>query len=261
MEDWPGSSPLARGKRRVFCASIRSCGLIPARAGKTSTSSTERPSARAHPRSRGENDTNPNASHTQVGSSPLARGKPNRDATHHRRDRLIPARAGKTVVRGRPPGRRGAHPRSRGENGCPGPLGSGFSGSSPLARGKHWGAERHRLACGLIPARAGKTERPHGVLPVSRAHPRSRGENGASGDSRRRCAGSSPLARGKRSGCLITLDHDGLIPARAGKTYSPHTWLKSVGAHPRSRGENASEIARKKRRGGSSPLARGKRNR
>ena len=51
----PGSSPLTRGKQRRHVQALPVVGLIPAHAGKTSTS-TVRPSAsRAHPRSRGEN--------------------------------------------------------------------------------------------------------------------------------------------------------------------------------------------------------------
>ena len=52
--------------------------------------------------------------------------------------------------------------------------------------------------------------------------------------------------------------HGGLIPAHAGKTYDPSGTAVQLGAHPRSRGENASRITRPKPDSGSSPLTRGK---
>ena len=50
-----GSSPLTRGKRRSSQGTGDSGRLIPAHAGKTSTTWPWTPTARAHPRSRGEN--------------------------------------------------------------------------------------------------------------------------------------------------------------------------------------------------------------
>ena len=51
----PGSSPLTRGKRAAL--DLLDClqGLIPAHAGKTTSSSLSPSSRKAHPRSRGEN--------------------------------------------------------------------------------------------------------------------------------------------------------------------------------------------------------------
>ena len=55
---WPGawgSSPLTRGKRRSASRLNLTMGLIPAHAGKTPSGPPPPSSARAHPRSRGEN--------------------------------------------------------------------------------------------------------------------------------------------------------------------------------------------------------------
>ena len=70
-----GSSPLARGKRTPWGALLVRRGLIPARAGKTRTSTALTRRARAHPRSRGENKIGWQTHLVGVGSSPLARGK------------------------------------------------------------------------------------------------------------------------------------------------------------------------------------------
>ena len=73
--------------------------LIPAHAGKTKANSSFAMSSRAHPRSRGENTRTNFVTRVTQGSSPLTRGK----HTAHRRDlskrRLIPAHAGKTILR------------------------------------------------------------------------------------------------------------------------------------------------------------------
>ena len=155
------------------------------------------------------------------------------------RDRgLIPAHAGKTREGGRARLSTRAHPRSRGENAIfmrPAVI---AGGSSPLTRGKldlRIGKVRRR---GLIPAHAGKTRARRAPMTLSRAHPRSRGENDATLQSIEYAEGSSPLTRGKR------LETEHVARARV--------------AHPRSRGENflLGHLLLLLR--GSSPLTRGK---
>ena len=80
LRAFEGSSPLTRGKRER-CHSLPSCsGLIPAHAGKTSAVTDTKWCDKAHPRSRGENPSNPSANDLTPGSSPLTRGKPKRSA-------------------------------------------------------------------------------------------------------------------------------------------------------------------------------------
>ena len=77
-EDDFGSSPLARGTQiclRYLKISLR---LIPARAGNTNVLLYARVCAPAHPRSRGEHLRYCARSVLRLGSSPLARGTPNR---------------------------------------------------------------------------------------------------------------------------------------------------------------------------------------
>ena len=132
-------------------------------------------------------------------------------------------------------------------------------GSSPLARGKPSSPAATCSRSGLIPAHAGKTSR-HALGPVRRrAHPRSRGENFAAELLTRRCAGSSPLTRGKRLACSTRSARPRLIPAHAGKTIDD-SWSVTHGkAHPRSRGENSANWFISCVVTGSSPLTRGKR--
>ena len=92
-----GSSPRVRGKLTALMFDTIRLRLIPARAGKTSTSPTPSRSRSAHPRACGENHAllvnDPNA----LGSSPRVRGKPAGLVGHVVQSRLIPARAGKTT--------------------------------------------------------------------------------------------------------------------------------------------------------------------
>ena len=71
-----GSSPLTRGKLYRGRQHVRRDGLIPAHAGKTSSSLGPVRPAWAHPRSRGENSAGMSAAASSAGSSPLTRGKP-----------------------------------------------------------------------------------------------------------------------------------------------------------------------------------------
>ena len=131
-------------------------------------------------------------------------------------------------------------------------------GSSPLTRGKRPVPGLQGRHPGLIPAHAGKT------VPASIsgqrpwAHPRSRGENEAAIQSGADTAGSSPLTRGKHPVQGDRARPRGLIPAHAGKTPIPKGTHHAYRAHPRSRGENRSDVRRWIDHTGSSPLTRGK---
>ena len=111
-----GSSPLTRGKLALLASEENRVGLIPAHAGKTGLPPRNRPSPRAHPRSRGENAKKGHTMTLTHGSSPLTRGKLADGHCASPSCGLIPAHAGKTRYRrgGWLCGR--AHPRSRGEN-------------------------------------------------------------------------------------------------------------------------------------------------
>ena len=90
----------------------------------------------------------------------------------------------------------------------------------------------------LIPAHAGKTLGLISTDGITKAHPRSRGENIARDIEAWGDYGSSPLTRGKLRA------HERREMERM--------------AHPRSRGENQRSSDRDRAEGGSSPLTRGK---
>ena len=115
-----GSSPLTRGKQGIDSQLAHLHRLIPAHAGKTGARRASPRRTRAHPRSRGENPHVRVVVVSDLGSSPLTRGKPSGSIRPRLHSRLIPAHAGKTYTV--PSGRASAsaHPRSRGENPGPG---------------------------------------------------------------------------------------------------------------------------------------------
>ena len=150
------------------------------------------------------------------------------------------------------------YPRSRGENTLRTNDLPAVYGSSPLTRGKcqhHHERPRDRR---LIPAHAGKMTLSHLTSSLTRAHPRSRGENLLHEIATMGTVGSSPLTRGKLSRCAGSPASQGLIPAHAGKMYGRARRASPTRAHPRSRGENWRVSPVSPRWVGSSPLTRGK---
>ena len=253
-----GSSPLTRGKLTHIAVLPLGDGLIPAHAGKTSSTPDMRAASTAHPRSRGENIWGAHAMFRAKGSSPLTRGKQVRCNPRGSCQGLIPAHAGKTMSRSASADTTRAHPRSRGENAQQPPPVLCGGGSSPLTRGKRRVPRRVFLREGLIPAHAGKTRCKSSKPTSATAHPRSRGENTCWPSTRSISRGSSPLTRGKRKHRRQSRRARRLIPAHAGKTSAMtldavHWW-----AHPRSRGENRAAFHRFAWWFGSSPLTRGK---
>ena len=126
-------------------------------------------------------------------------------------------------------------------------------------RRKHLSERDRRRHRRLIPAHAGKTPRSRGAAARTWAHPRSRGENQERTAPMPGPLGSSPLTQGKRCMILPTGRPVRLIPTHAGKTAGSFPEWSPFGAHPRSRGENASAVSAAYPASGSSPLTRGKR--
>ena len=96
-----GSSPLARGLRARFLAETAQVRIIPARAGFTARPSTPSPGRSDHPRSRGVYVGRASGHDEVGGSSPLARGLPQRARLVAVGRGIIPARAGFTPAAGR----------------------------------------------------------------------------------------------------------------------------------------------------------------
>ena len=254
-----GSSPLMRGKLTPEILRIRRDRLIPTNARKTATHRPGTRNGRAHSRSRGDNFWILPLAPGIAGSSPLTRGKRILGQGDTLSDGLIPAHAGKTLSSSPPGVKARAHPRSRGENFQIGMPRSASWGSSPLTRGKLGDRPLADRESGLIPAHTGKTTNRGARTTGTRAHPRSRGENGTALTAAINPTGSSPLTRGKPCREGTPCVPEGLIPTHEGKTLSGRSWLASRPTHPRSRGENTGWLSEGGHHYGSSPLTRGKR--
>ena len=172
-----------------------------------------------------------------MGSSPLARGLLGASPLARGIRGIIPARAGFTI-----PSFSGRffttdHPRSRGVYLPDGGGGRGGEGSSPLARGLPLRRPSRHAPPGIIPARAGFTRRPTWRPGPPPDHPRSRGVYNWTDSQTTNELGSSPLARGLRLGSVFGSGVQGIIPARAGFTWSSSTPPRSTpGSSPLARG-------------------------
>ena len=252
-----GSSPLARGLLNADTTTPPEPGIIPARAGFTTSSAVWPRRTADHPRSRGVYGLRDDLRAAAAGSSPLARGlqDPHSDRRVHRR--IIPARAGFTGVRGLQHGIPADHPRSRGVYVWSGAPISPIVGSSPLARGLLNIPGAYEPAVRIIPARAGFTRARRHRPARARDHPRSRGVYQSPKSQSAGTYGSSPLARG------LLLRHGGqpgragIIPARAGFTRRRRGAPRRCWDHPRSRGVYLAVDEDEVTQWGSSPLARG----
>ena len=89
---------------------------------------------------------------------------------------------------------------------------------------------------GIIPARAGFTNRVTLEIQMYQDHPRSRGVYPPTSPTPLATAGSSPLARGLPEEIDGKLDVHRIIPARAGFTVLNFTEHAEPLDHPRSRG-------------------------
>ena len=109
----------------------------------------------------------------------------------------------------------------------------------------------------IIPARAGFTRTTTRPAARQRDHPRSRGVYDSVFVWVVYRHGSSPLARGLHSNVLWNAPPAGTIPARAGFTSRTRSTRTGRSDHPRSRGVYRTGSWSRRRRRGSSPLARG----
>ena len=237
VDQWAGSSPLARGlhHRRDHRGHARR--IIPARAGFTVRQPWRSPARPDHPRSRGVYAGLNIPAIWADGSSPLARGLRSSGGIIAKGAGIIPARAGFTSTVRPPRCRRPDHPRSRGV----------YYRAKQLGGPQWW----------IIPARAGFTRAATGPPSLAGDHPRSRGVYKVTEGTGYVNPGSSPLARGLPGVCEGKGWQPGIIPARAGFTWPGHARHGYPPDHPRSRGVYKEVIYCIDVKSGSSPLARG----
>ena len=150
--------------------------IIPAYAGKRIFNPGTVDLKWDHPRIRGEKLSWTVRGVMHSGSSPHTRGKVGQAGLLLPFRRIIPAYAGKSLrrkfffVMGKD------HPRIRGEKCVPTHIQTAHEGSSPHTRGKVRASPRETFQIRIIPAYAGKSEKPGIFTAVKKDHPRIRGE-------------------------------------------------------------------------------------
>ena len=252
-----GSSPRVRGLPKLPQPCPPIFGIIPARAGFTRRPGHPPQGVRDHPRACGVYRSILVACTILTGSSPRVRGLRFTDSAPTAYRRIIPARAGFTVIlRGRILSLRD-HPRA-----CGVYIGDTRDeikalGSSPRVRGLHARRSTAHTPAGIIPARAGFTAGDSVPVAVAQDHPRACGVYSPSIVQITARRGASPRARGLRGNYASILPECRIIPARAG--FTPPLCRRGERGmdHPRACGVYNSQVAETRFGGGSSPRVRG----
>ena len=172
-----GSPPRVRGKLHERRQVAQRRGITPARAGKTMMRFFPSTNSRDHPRACGENKIVDDSEIQQKGSPPRVRGKRPEWLDDFVRQRITPARAGKTEIEYCSVMAWKDHPRACGENGKTGRKSVWTKGSPPRVRGKLAALHFFDVVTGITPARAGKTRPVNAHRVRSWDHPRACGEN------------------------------------------------------------------------------------
>ena len=166
------------------------------------------------------------------------RGKPLSDYDGSGTNRITPAGAGKTTMRGKILRVVGDHPRRCGENPVRIHAHAQSAGSPPQVRGKQRYAHGLHRRRGITPAGAGKTSSGSFFCPRYWDHPRRCGENYQWSAVLRIGRGSPPQVRGKRPFTAATIRSMRITPAGAGKTVCFSLVRLFEEDHPRRCGEN-----------------------
>ena len=210
-----------------------------------------------HPRIRGEHHGYFAFRVMMVGSSPHTRGALADGQARRVQAGIIPAYAGSTPTLRPRGGRRGDHPRIRGEHVDKQLARPFFDGSSPHTRGAPRVGCRRTAGRRIIPAYAGSTSVDSGPFQDVRDHPRIRGEHGRSQGAGGDFEGSSPHTRGARVSGRTCTRSGRIIPAYAGSTSSNTALCHRARDHPRIRGEHDTLEKYARSVPGSSPHTRG----
>jgi len=231
--------------------------FIPAWAGNTWLSQSEIPRNSVHPRVGGEHGEVAEQAVMAFGSSPRGRGTRRDTARFSKYGRFIPAWAGNTIgfIPNSP--LPSVHPRVGGEHARTRREALAKFGSSPRGRGTQKSQWLSHPETRFIPAWAGNTDAPVGILVVYAVHPRVGGEHPQIVTREADRSGSSPRGRGTQRLSSEFCPAHRFIPAWAGNT-SCCTMSAGAGpVHPRVGGEHRCIMAFTIPPYGSSPRGRG----
>ena len=233
-----GSSPRLRGTQQAQQRGLLQRRFIPAPAGNTALLRLQAAAVPVHPRACGEHCSFSDLYWSESGSSPRLRGTHVAQQQQAAPGRFIPAPAGNTCARPRPPYMTPVHPRACGEHQEHGVHRIDAVGSSPRLRGTRGFSRSSTFRRRFIPAPAGNTS-PHSVTPImSTVHPRACGEHECATAVFSAGFGSSPRLRGTPAGVAAVKAGCRFIPAPAGNTPRPPASAVARPVHPRACGEH-----------------------
>ena len=188
---------------------------------------------------------------------PRVRGAVSLQWTHTLPSRIIPARAGSSVITRVNLCVLPDHPRACGEQSLYRTRNGLYFGSSPRVRGAVHLGQLDRPVDGIIPARAGSRRTAARSSATTSDHPRACGEQIVLRAHLRTNDGSSPRVRGAVQRHSHERGVRRIIPARAGsRSRSGRTHLADKD-HPRACGEQTSRTSPPMLSSGSSPRVRG----
>ena len=171
-----GSPPRVRGKVHVCHCSLVCCRITPACAGKSRARKAAAAVRRDHPRVCEEKNFLLLMTSRRSGSPPRVRGKGWGGIDGIRLEGITPACAGKSCFVHLVESFHWDHPRVCGEKQASCPEAPLFAGSPPRVRGKGIQPRYHRVAMGITPACAGKSNICGQNRVKSEDHPRACGE-------------------------------------------------------------------------------------
>ena len=206
---------------------------------------------------RGEYSEKSCRSNGAVETPPLARGILILQATNLPGHGNTPACAGNTAGSACRAGDHRKHPRLRGEYIVNEPGDVGGLETPPLARGIRKRVPGLEVDHGNTPACAGNTTIPQWAGPLTRKHPRLRGEYGIASGVHTMAKETPPLARGIPSPSVRSAHTSGNTPACAGNTAAVEKSPRLSRKHPRLRGEYPIRFSSSRSCWETPPLARG----
>ena len=211
-----GSPPRARGAGQRLRDRVRPAGITPACAGSRTRRTRRRPSARDHPRVRGEQQCSGFEPVDDLGSPPRARGAVRPAPVSCISRGITPACAGSRADRAGPAGSARDHPRVRGEQAGARTSNCTTAGSPPRARGAGDVRAAGLGAAGITPACAGSRACWRSFALRGGDHPRVRGEQVTGAANGTTVPGSPPRARGAAVQLVAVLRAGRITPACAG---------------------------------------------
>ena len=212
-----GSPPHMRGKVATGRQTVCRCGITPAYAGKRGLRKRGSRNPADHPRICGEKAEMGGFIPRFSGSPPRMRGKVLPDRGRVLGVGITPAYAGKSFPTSmfRSVGR--DHPRICGEKIVVSRTWCSRSGLPPRMWGKVSSIRDDLARVGITPAYAGKSSSPRLIALLIWDHPRVCGEKFRAYAKIWNEWGSPPRMRGKVIPCLLSLNHERITPAYAGK--------------------------------------------